>query len=48
MEAVDIGCFLWALEMVLDEIRGENRIKARIFRLGRLKQICQQKRKRVL
>lgn len=35
-EAIDMSCFLWALEDVLDEIGEENRIKGRIFRLGRL------------
>lgn len=31
--------------MVVDEIQGENRVKGRIFRLGRFEQICQQKKK---
>lgn len=32
--------------MVLDESPGENRVKGRIFRLGRFEQICQQGTKR--
>lgn len=41
-----MASFLSALEMVLDEIQGENRVKGRIFRLGRFEQICQQEKKR--
>lgn len=32
--------------MVLDESPGENRVKGRIFRLGRVEHICQQGTKR--